>query len=387
VTGPWAGSDARRLHEGAVALSSVPVERSVLQGLALFRWGAWLWLAGVLAVADRELVRPKLAVVLVALALGVTVYDSVLLRRDHTALLRPAPVLAELAVGAALVLCDGLVFAEGHAFATAQSLGSMWPLAGILAAGVALGPVVAAAAGVVVGLARFGSVVANGASVETTGQVLSLASTVVFYALGGAAAGYLMGLLRRAEREISAARAREEVARTLHDGVLQTLALVERRATDPGLARLARQTERDLRGFLAGAAPPNGGRPDLAGALRLAAARFEDTFGARADVVVAGDLPVLGRAPCEALTGAVTEALTNAGKHGAAKKVTVYVEPAEGGGVFCSVKDDGSGFDPAQAPERMGLARSVRGRLADVGGRADVRSRPGDGTEVCLWAP
>ena len=363
----------------------------MLQGLAVFRWGAWLWVGAVVVVSRRSLDRPWLGVGLVALALAVTAVDTVLLRRDHTALLEPGPVLCELAVGAALVLCDGWAYGSGHVFATSQSLGSVWPLAGILAAGVALGPVVAAAAGGLVGVARIGSVVANGATIDTGGRVASLASTIAFYALAGCAAGYLTSLLRRAEGEISAARAREEVARTLHDGVLQTLAVVERRAADPDLARLARRQERELRQYLAGRGGAGrteaNGRVDLSTGLREAAGRFEETFGGRVDVIVAADVPRLEPRRCDALVGAATEALTNAGKHGGATKVTVYVEPADDGGVFCSVKDDGCGFDPTTVSERIGLARSVRGRIAEAGGRVEVRSTLGDGAEVCLWLP
>jgi len=365
------------------------MERSVLQGLAVFRWGAWLWIAAVLAVSRHDVRRPGLAVALIVAALAVTIYDTVLLRRDPHALLRPSPILAELATGVALVLCDGWAYGPGHAFATSQSLGSVWPLAGILAAGVGLGFAAGASAGIVVGLARVGAVYANGADVDTGGKFLSLTNTIVFYALGGAAAGYLMSLLRRAEREISAARAREEVARTLHDGVLQTLAVVERRATssDPALARLARQQERDLREFLFGAAARPGPAADLGAGLRAAAARFEQAFGGRVDVIVADDTPSLTTARCEALVGAVGEALVNAGKHGEASKVTVYVEPADSGGVFCSVKDDGRGFEPAAVAEGVGLTGSIRGRIAEAGGRVDVHSRPGEGAEVCLWVP
>lgn len=358
----------------------------MLQGLAVFRWGAWLWIAAVLAVSRHDIRRPWLAVGLIGAALAVTTLDTALLRRDHAALLRPGPVIAELAVGAALVLCDGWAYGANHAFATSQSLGSVWPLAGILAAGVGFGVPAGAAAGVLMGLARGGAVLANGVAIDTGGKILSLTNTTVFYALGGSAAGYLMGLLRRAEREISAARAREEVARTLHDGVLQTLAVVERRATttDPDLARLARQQERDLRDFLFGRPP---GRPDLGAGLRQAASRFEQVFGGRVDVIVAGDAPELTAPQCEALVGAVGEALVNAGKHGEASKVTVYVEPSDEGGVFCSVKDDGLGFDPAASSERVGLRSSIRGRITEVGGRVELHSRPGEGAEVCLWVP
>lgn len=122
--------------------------------------------------------------------------------------------------------------------------------------------------------------------------------------------------------------------------------------------------------------------------LRAAAARYEDRFGGRARVVVAPDLPALQPAVVDAVAGAVTEALTNAGKHGAADRVTVYVGPDEvAGGVLCSVKDDGSGFDVGAVTEGIGLQRSLRARVAEVGGRTEIDGNPGHGTEVRLWVP
>ena len=109
----------------------------------------------------------------------------------------------------------------------------------------------------------------------------------MLYALAGGVAGYAVVKLREAERQISTVQAREEVARTLHDGVLQTLAVVQRRASDPDLSRLAREQERELREFLFGAEPAGG---ELGPRLRAAAARFEDRFGGRANVIVADDL-------------------------------------------------------------------------------------------------
>lgn len=363
------------------------MERSVLQGLAVFRWGAWLWMTAVLAVSRQDLARPWLALGLAGLALAVTAGDTALLRTDHPVLVRPVPVLCELAVGAALVLCDGWAYAPGHAFSTSQSLGSVWPLAGILSAGVALGRRPAALAGILIGLARTGAVLANGAAVNAGGRALSLVNTAVFYALGGFAAGYLAHLLREAEATISVAKAREEVARTLHDGVLQTLAVVERRTTDPALAALARDQERELREYLFGTGQAIFGGGDLGASLRAAARRWERHHGGRVDVIMAEDLPSLPEPLCEALVGAAGEALTNAAKHGQATQVTIYVEPGDADGVFCSIKDNGSGFDPSDITEGIGLSRSIRGRIGEAGGSVEIRSEPGAGAEILLWLP
>lgn len=373
------------------------MERSVWTGLAVFRWAGWAWMATVLVLARRSLEHPVPAVIAVGLALAVTVLTTDLLRRAPARLSHPAAVGYEVAVGAALLLLDGYVYDDEHVFSSEQSLGVAWPLAGVLAAGTAFGPVAGAGAGLLMGVARavsstFAAAAAPSLDVATLvgplspAELLSLVSTTVLYTLAGATAGYLTRLLRRAEREVSLARAREEVARTLHDGVLQTLAVVERRSDDPDLTRLARDQERELRAFLFGTQTDLVGRGDLGDALREAAGRAERTYDLRVQVLVPDDLPRLSAERRGALVGAVGEALTNAGKHARARAVTVYVEPADGE-VFCSVRDDGVGFDPATTPEGTGLTGSVRGRVTEVGGHVEVDARPGRGTEVRLRVP
>jgi signal transduction histidine kinase len=175
------------------------------------------------------------------------------------------------------------------------------------------------------------------------------------------------------------------MARTLHDGVLQTLALVERGVDDPALAKLARDTERDLRAYLVGA-NASADATDIAARLRHIGVECEKRFGVRVNVVAADDLPALAPRMSNALLGAVTEALNNVGKHAHATVATVYAEPQDGG-VFCSVRDDGRGFDAAATSEGLGLRESVRARVDAVAGRTTLRTQPGDGTELCVWVP
>lgn len=359
------------------------MERSVLQGLAAFRWAAWAWMAFVLIVSRGHLERPVLAGALVGLALVLTAGATLVWRSAPGLLARPPFVAGELVVGFSLVVGDGLVRPPGAAFSSDQSIGSVWPLVGVLSAGVAGGPWTGMAAGAVMGVGRILSTLLNGTGDYDAGRVLSLTSTVFFYAMAGAVAGRVYCLVLEAREEVATVRAREEVARTLHDGVLQTLALVERRATDPALSSLAREQERDLRAYLFGdrSAPAT----DLGAALRAAAGHFEVNYGGRVSVLVADDLPALAPAAVHVLTGAVGEALTNAGKHGPAERVVVFVEQDDEGRIFCSIKDDGPGFDPATTPQGVGITQSIRGRVEGLGGSVEISARPGAGAEVRLW--
>jgi phage shock protein PspC (stress-responsive transcriptional regulator)/signal transduction histidine kinase len=213
-----------------------------------------------------------------------------------------------------------------------------------------------------------------------------LAVVVVAIGFGLVLAPFWLRLVRgldteRAERIRSQERA--EVAAHLHDSVLQTLALVQKRAEDPrAVAALARRQERELRSWLIGAPEA---RPDerLADALRAVAQEVEDQFGAVVEVITVGDrdLDDAGRA----LVAAAREALVNAARHaGQAGPVTLYAETIDGRTeVF--VRDRGPGFDLATVPgDRRGVRESIVGRMLRHGGRAAVHSAPGGGTEVEL---
>lgn len=355
------------------------LERGLLGGLAGFRWLALAWMAVALVATRHELRRPAVAVTLLGAALGATVVSTVLVREHWRWLLRPAVVCGEIAVGWSLLAADAWVYHRSRTV----SFGSAWPVAGALAAGMAGGPLWGAAAGAVLGTGRWaGAAVAPGAA---SPAILSTVSTVVLYAVAGGAAGLVVRRLQAAEAEISAVRAREEVARTLHDGVLQTLAVVQRRSGDPDLATLAREQELELRDYLFGSSR-DGGSDDLLASLRHVATRFERTHHTHAEVSCTGTVPSLDPAVVAAFSGAAAEALTNAAKHGAASRVVVFVD-VDDGELFCSVKDDGNGFDPSATPEGVGLTRSVRGRLSEIGGTVEVRSRPGSGAEVRLRLP
>ena len=50
-----------------------------------------------------------------------------------------------------------------------------------------------------------------------------------------------------------------------------------------------------------------------------------------------------------------------------------------------SVRDNGAGFNVDDVDEGIGMSRSMKGRIDDVGGRVEISSRPGKGTEVKIW--
>ena len=215
---------------------------------------------------------------------------------------------------------------------------------------------------------------------------VALVAVVVAIALGVIFAPFFVRLLgslsaERAERIRSQERA--EVAAHLHDSVLQTLALVQKRADDPReVAALARRQERELRTWLSGASAAPGGERRFAAALEEAAEEIEQAHGVPIDVVAVGDSPLDRDA--EAVVAAAREAMLNAAKF-AGGAVAVYAE-ASGERLEVFVRDRGPGFDPAAVPaDRRGVRESIVGRMERHGGRAAIHAAPdGGGTEVEL---
>ena len=208
--------------------------------------------------------------------------------------------------------------------------------------------------------------------------------------VGVAIALILAPFLWRLGRSLTAERAerirsqeRAELAAHLHDSVLQTLALMQKRADDPGqVVMLARRQERELRDWLGGERTQTG-KEGLAAALRAIVEDVEDTHGIVIELVVVGDSPIDPQG--EALLAAGHEALINAARHAPESgPVRAYAEitPAQ---LEFFVHDRGPGFDPAAvARDRRGVSESIVGRMQRAGGRATIRSHPATGTEVEL---
>jgi signal transduction histidine kinase len=237
---------------------------------------------------------------------------------------------------------------------------------------------------------------AGGADEKAAENATSVAMLAILVAGGLALVGlavfpWLFLLTRTVTRERAArARAEEraEVATHLHDSVLQTLTLIQKRRGDPAeMARLARHAERELRGWLYGESRSTGG-DDLVAALHAAAAEVEDRFGASVELVTVGTCRLDERA--HAVAGAASEALTNAAKHARVPRVSVFAEVADGQ-VVVVVRDRGRGFDQAAAAAAAGGGRgipdSILGRMRRQGGTAAIRTAPGAGTEVELRMP
>ena len=190
------------------------------------------------------------------------------------------------------------------------------------------------------------------------------------------------------ERQARArAEERAEVAARVHDSVLQTLALIQRRSDDPtAVVSLARAQERELRSWLfEGRAPGSAVASTLTGAVREIQQDVEARHGVPVEVVTVGDCPLdddLG-----AQLAAAREAVVNAAKWSGAPVISLFAE-VSADKTEVVVRDRGKGFDPAAVPpDRKGLTESVHGRMTRHRGTAAVQSAPGEGTKVTLTMP
>lgn len=370
----------------ASARAPLPTELSLHRALAVARWGSWLWTAGVVAFGGDDLEHPVVGVLAAVASFGIAVAGSVGARgRAWIGGAWFAATQAAVAVG--LTICDGVAFSNGHVFATSQNLAAAAPAIAAANIGIAAGPATGVVAGAAIGATRIASALLNGVEEFTGPRWASLASTVVYVALFGGVTGWLAATLRRTETEVIVRRERETIARTLHDTVLQTLAVVSRRTDDTELAALARRTDADVRRFLFGPIDDasTNTRRALAVAVRDAAERAGGPFEIELVVNVVDDDPPTMDPLVDVVARAVGEAVTNAAKH-AGGRVVVYAEAGDGG-IFASIQDSGPGFDPAASGGGQGLAGSIRQPVEDSGGRVEIDSRSGAGTEVRVWVP
>jgi signal transduction histidine kinase len=217
--------------------------------------------------------------------------------------------------------------------------------------------------------------------------------------IGGPIVGLMVDSLLRsaartavAERAAAAALERTKLARAVHDGVLQVLSMVQRRGAELGLdgvelSRLAGEQEQALRALIRqqDAAVPPSGNVDLVGTLSA----LERRPGVSVATPPHGVL--VERAVAEEIVAAVSACLDNiATLVGTTASAWVLLESTDQE-LRVSVRDEGPGIpdgrlEEAERQGRLGVASSIRGRLADLGGQA-MLTTGAFGTEWELSVP
>ena len=404
---------AAMLEDGVLTIARAHALAAAIAGLVLWSAagaprGDSAWFAGVIARDASPLGRAaaRAAVVLTApvYGAGIVVYAGAALYRTLTArpresarvdwrvsagtgLMGVSVVVALSTLGLSVGSDGGLIWAV---LLVGSGLSLFWGTAGtrvnpdgdwvfehtrartLVALGLAI-----TGAGVI--LNRTG---AFGADVRT---IIGAAVVVILAALVIGPRWLRNSNLLRAERHVAARqRERAEIAEMLHDSVLQTLALIQRRSADPEqVAALARRQERELRDWLLRGTRAGQSATSLDEALRSVVAEIEDTHGVPIEAVIVGDVPLEDRVT--ALVAAAREALINAAVHGRGAPISLFAK-VDGDVVAVYVHDRGPGFDEnAIDPTRHGLRESIIGRMERNGGRAEIRTAPGKGCEVALF--
>ena len=191
---------------------------------------------------------------------------------------------------------------------------------------------------------------------------------------------------REVERsaELASERGRNAAHRMIHDSALQTLEALSRDTTLSlnDVRSLAAAEAEALRRAIS---DRDDEPADLVVRLRGVVDRF-GTRGLKVELVTAeltnGAAPGVTAALCEA----AGEALTNVVKHAGVDRVVVRLATIPDG-IRLTVRDHGKGYDTSRHDGGFGQQHSIRDRMEEVGGRAQIWSEPGRGTRVELWAP
>lgn len=387
------------------------VEQPLWRALTAYRVLTMCYAIGLFVSAREEFQRPWVAVgFYVVLAVWTVV---TLPKVAGAARCTRRFLVADLTIALVGILLTPVADTHERVVAGGPTLPSIWTAGAVLAYALKGGWRWAAVASALVGVAN---IVQRGAPSQNT------LHNVLLVWVASIAIGYVVEVARASERtlaralEIEAAtRERERLARDIHDGVLQVLAMVQRRGTALGgeaaeIGRMAGEQEVALRTLVAGGlVPPSRLSEDAAdGAVVRAVDEPDDPAddgeprdllprlaryaGARVTVSEPGAPVLLGPTAVHEITAAVGAALDNVGRHvGEDARAWILVED-EPDAVVVTVRDEGPGIPEGRLAEaegegRLGVAHSIRGRLRDIGGSAELISVPGQGTEVELKVP
>ncbi|MFF7979095.1 MacS family sensor histidine kinase [Streptomyces sp. NPDC007901] len=383
------------------------VEQPLWRALTGYRVLTLLYAIGLFASAYEDYDRPGVAIGYYAV---LTVWTLATLPRVQNAAACTKRFLAvDLAIAITGIVLTPWVVTQGHIDRGGPTLPSIWTAGSVLAYAIKGGWRWAAFASTPVAAANL---------IERGHPARDTVHSVVLVWVASIAIGYVVEVARASERtlaralEIEAAtRERERLARDIHDSVLQVLAMVQRRGAVLGgeaaeLGRLAGEQEVALRTLVSGGLVPlsrasedaaDGAvvrlveEPDDSGPVDLRTL-LAPYAGSRVNLAEPGAPVTLAPHAARELADAVGAALDNVRRHaGEAARAWILVED-EPDGIVVTVRDDGPGIPEgrlaqAEGEGRLGVAQSIRGRLRDLGGSAELFSTPGQGTEVELKVP
>ncbi|MEU5851006.1 MacS family sensor histidine kinase [Saccharopolyspora shandongensis] len=335
-----------------------------------------------------EYERPWLAAVVISLMGGWTAFT---VRRYWTRAGRTnRMVLIDCVVVSTLFLSNEFILTEHQMIGNLPTVVTVWHPTMVTAAASQWGVFGGLATGIIAAASNY---LIRGFSDQTMSlDTLLLVGTGLVIGLASDTARRSTDRLARALRAEAATAERERLARDIHDSVLQVLARVRRRGAELGgeaaeLAKLAGEQEIALRALVATTPQETteDGEVDLA-------ARLQVLRTGRINVSVPGNSVRLPEPLSSDLFAAVREALANVEKHaGADARAWVLLEelPDE---VVLTVRDDGPGIpegrlEEAAAEGRLGVAKSIRGRVESMGGTITLDTTPGEGTEWEVRVP
>jgi signal transduction histidine kinase len=297
-------------------------------------------------------------------------------------------LVADLVMAVGLLLVSPLVKGEG----LNASVPGFWVMGALLAWAVHYRLLGGLVAGVCLSVADLS--IRSDVSQSTYGNIFLLMT-------GGPIVGYMCESLQRmaaerdeAERSAAAAAERARLARAVHDGVLQVLALVQRRGTELGgeaadLGRLAGEQETALRTLIRRQDALSPVSPDGDADLTTALVRLET--GRSVSVSAPGEPVLMPATTVAELVAVVSACLDNVAAHVGADAPAWVLLEAFPDRVVVSVRDEGPGIsegrlEEAAAQGRLGVAESIRGRVADLAGTASLTTGS-FGTEWELTVP
>jgi signal transduction histidine kinase len=205
--------------------------------------------------------------------------------------------------------------------------------------------------------------------------------------------------LRERLKSMAVAEDRNRIARDLHDTIIQDLFAVglsiqglsdrmEEESTsqilNDAVDRLDAAVE-ELRRYIYELRVSDDLRRRLDQQLVELVERMGSAYPAEVTLETTGDFDDLDPMFSEEVIKLVTEALSNALRHSSANRVEAEAH-SDQVQVEVVVKDDGIGFDPAQAGRGMGLV-NMRERVRRLGGAFELNSAPGQGTSVIIRLP